>query len=145
MLHFFASIVDKLEKACRVTAQSIEKEWIPLYRMLPFHPPRGEENLRVDIDDIITNFMRENQEVQARQALLRWRRVHTRATLEDLTNTLMYMKRRDIVEKIAEELSKKSKSSQSEKKQSSQRSVRPAKFAVGSPVKIKLSSTAAVH
>jgi hypothetical protein len=43
----FPNISDKLEKACRVTAQTIEKEWIPLYRMLPFHPPRAEENLRV--------------------------------------------------------------------------------------------------
>ncbi|CAG2251976.1 unnamed protein product [Mytilus edulis] len=136
--------LDKLEKACRVVAQSIEKEWVPLYRMLPFHPPRGEENLRVDIDDIITNFMRENQEVQAKQALLRWRRVHTRATLEDLTNTLMYMKRRDIVEKIGEEIAKK-KSSQSEKKQSPQRSVRVTKLAVGHPMKLKLASTAAIH
>jgi hypothetical protein len=68
--------------------------------MLPFHPPRGEENLRVDIDDIITTCMRENQEFQAKQALLRWRRVHTRATIDNLTKTLMYMRRRDIVEKI---------------------------------------------
>lgn len=122
----------------------IEKEWIPLYRMLPFYPPRGEENLRVDIDDIITNFMRENQEVQAKQALLRWRRVHTRATLEDLTNTLMYMRRRDIVEKIGEELSKKKSSSQSEKK-ASQKAGRGSKLAVGHPIKIKMGASAAVH
>jgi hypothetical protein len=54
--------------------------------------------------------MRENQEFQAKQALLRWRRVHTRATIDNLTKTLMYMRRRDIVEKINDELTKKSKS-----------------------------------
>lgn len=137
--------IDKLEKACRVTAQTIEKEWIPLYRMLPFHPPRGEENLRVDIDDIITNYMRENQEFQAKQALLRWRRVHTRATITDLTNTLMYMRRRDIVEKINDELTKKSKSTLNDKKQSQQRSVRLSKVAVGHPMKLKIQSTTAVQ
>ena len=141
----FPDISDKLEKACRVTAQTIEKEWIPLYRMLPFHPPRGEENLRVDIDDIITTCMRENQEFQAKQALLRWRRVHTRATIDNLTKTLMYMRRRDIVEKINDELTKKSKSTLNDKKQAQQRSVRLSKVTVGHPMKLKIQSTAAVQ
>jgi hypothetical protein len=89
--------------------------------------------------------MRENQEFQAKQALLRWRRVHTRATIDNLTKTLMFMRRRDIVEKINDELTKKSKSTLNDKKQAQQRSVRLSKVTVGHPMKLKIQSAAAVQ
>lgn len=98
---------DKLEKATRVTATLIDKDWIPLYRTLPFHPPRGEENLRVDIDDITNTFLRDTLEVHAKQALYRWRRMHTRASVDDLKKALTAIKRKDIADKVDEELSKK--------------------------------------
>lgn len=100
-------VIDKLEKATRVTATLIDKDWIPLYRTLPFHPPRGEENLRVDIDDITNTFLRDTLEVHAKQALYRWRRMHTRASVDDLKKALTAIKRKDIADKVDEELSKK--------------------------------------
>lgn len=104
---YFSFNSDKLEKATRVTATLIDKDWIPLYRTLPFHPPRGEENLRVDIDDITNTFLRDTLEVHAKQALYRWRRMHTRASVDDLKKALTAIKRKDIADKVDEELSKK--------------------------------------
>ncbi|XP_078321670.1 uncharacterized protein LOC111116029 isoform X2 [Crassostrea virginica] len=100
-------VIDKLEKATRVTAINIDKDWIPLYRALPFHPPRGEENLRQDIEDISNTFLRDTVEVHAKQALYRWRRVHTRASVDDLKKTLVAIKRKEIADKVDEELAKK--------------------------------------
>lgn len=100
-------VSDKLEKATRVTAINIDKDWIPLYRALPFHPPRGEENLRQDIEDISNTFLRDTVEVHAKQALYRWRRVHTRASVDDLKKTLVAIKRKEIADKVDEELAKK--------------------------------------
>ncbi|XP_048754088.1 intersectin-1-like isoform X2 [Ostrea edulis] len=101
------SIIDKLEKATRVTAVNIDKDWITLYRALPFHPPRGEENLRQDIEDITNTFLRDTVEVHAKQALYRWRRVHTRASVDDLKKTLISIKRKEIADKVEDELAKK--------------------------------------
>ncbi|XP_062574829.1 uncharacterized protein LOC134236668 isoform X2 [Saccostrea cucullata] len=98
---------DKLERATRVTSINIDKDWIPLYRALPFHPPRGEENLRQDIDEINTVFLRDTVEVHAKQALHRWRRMHTRASVDDLKKALIAIKRKEVAEKVEEELSKK--------------------------------------
>ncbi|KAK3108734.1 hypothetical protein FSP39_014455 [Pinctada imbricata] len=95
--------IDKLERATRITASLIDKDWIHLYRNLPFHPPRGEENLRADIEDVVTTFLRDTAEVHAKQSLYRWRRVNTRANLDDLKKSLMIIKRKDIVDKMEEE------------------------------------------
>ncbi|KAL5006852.1 hypothetical protein ScPMuIL_015658 [Solemya velum] len=100
-------VVDKLEKATRVTAGSIEGDWVKLYRNLPFYPARGEENLKTDIDEIVDKYMRHTYEEQARQCLWRWRRVHTRACVDDLMKTLQVVKRRDIVEKIEGEFTRR--------------------------------------
>jgi hypothetical protein len=55
------------------------------------------------------------------------------------------MRRRDIVEKINDELTKKSKSTLNDKKQAQQRSVRLSKVTVGHPMKLKIQSAAAVQ
>ncbi len=82
-----------------------------LYRVLPFYPARGEETVGGDIDNIVQNHMRHNVEEQAKQALARWRRMHTRDKVEDLTNALLEIRRKDIVDKIQMVLSVKSSSS----------------------------------
>jgi len=52
--------------------------------------------------------MRENHETQAKQSLLKWRRVHTRVNINDLTKTLIQIRRRDIVDKIEDKILRKS-------------------------------------
>ncbi|XP_046347125.2 uncharacterized protein LOC124127798 [Haliotis rufescens] len=100
---------DKLERACRITAAWVEGDWVKLYRSLPFYPARGEETVGADIDNIFKTYMRHTVEEQAKQALCRWRRMHTRAKLEDLVDTLHEIRRRDIVDKIEEDFNARKK------------------------------------
>ncbi|XP_005098259.1 uncharacterized protein LOC101863343 [Aplysia californica] len=99
---------DNLEKFCKFVASEIEGDWIRLYRALPFYPARGMETVSADIDDIITRFLR-NSEEQAHQGLSRWRRMHTRAGVNDLRQALHTIKRKDIVEKYDKMLTPRSK------------------------------------
>ncbi|OWF41034.1 uncharacterized protein LOC110463013 [Mizuhopecten yessoensis] len=101
------NVVDKLERASRVVSIHIDGEWPKLYRALPFYPPRGDENVRMDIDEIGRVFMRDIQETQAKQALARWRRMHNRASVDDLKAALTQIKRKDIADEIETELAKR--------------------------------------
>ncbi|KAH9513210.1 hypothetical protein Btru_034375 [Bulinus truncatus] len=88
---------DRLQGLCQFVAQKIEGDWVRLYRCLPFFPQRGEETVSADIDEIISRFMR-NTEEQANQALSRWRRMHIRASVNDLKSALTEIKRTDIMD-----------------------------------------------
>ncbi|XP_076439733.1 uncharacterized protein LOC143279549 [Babylonia areolata] len=91
---------DKLEVVCHQVAQSIDADWKRLYHTLPFHPPRGQHIIADDIDDISTRFLRHTTEEQARQSLAKWRRLHTRACVEDVRTALQGVKRPDVLERI---------------------------------------------
>ncbi|KAL4221914.1 hypothetical protein ACF0H5_017966 [Mactra antiquata] len=100
-------IFDRLEKCCKITSTMIDHDWSRLYRALPFHPPRGDVNISNDIDEIGKEYMRQLTEEMCRQSLWRWRRMHTRASVEDLKKALTSIRRKDIVEAIEEELTKR--------------------------------------
>ncbi|XP_074657213.1 uncharacterized protein LOC141910378 [Tubulanus polymorphus] len=92
--------IDALDRAIRVAARFIDKDWIVLYRSLPFFPTRGDELLSSDIADIDQSNFRGITVDLARQSLERWRRLHTRANMADLKNALLAIKRADIVNEI---------------------------------------------
>ncbi|KAL8592152.1 hypothetical protein ACOMHN_033523 [Nucella lapillus] len=95
---------NKLDAVCHQVAQAIDADWIRLYHSLPFHPPRGQHIIPDDIDDIRTRFLRHNMEEQARQSLAKWRRLHTRACVEDLRAALQEVKRPDVLERVESKL-----------------------------------------
>ncbi|WAQ94954.1 hypothetical protein MAR_007425 [Mya arenaria] len=97
-------LMDKLERSCKITASNIDHDWCKLYRALPFHPPRGEETISNDIDEINKEYMRTLSEEMCRQSLWRWRRMHTRASLEDLKKALLSIRRKDIIDLIEEDI-----------------------------------------
>lgn len=43
-------------------SNSIGGDWIKLYYSLPFHPVRGKETIKKDIDDVLNNLNRGNME-----------------------------------------------------------------------------------
>lgn len=90
---------DRLDKLCRIVSTDIDGDWQRLYRHLPFYPHRGEETVKGDVDDILTRFLR-NTDEQASQSLSRWRRMHTRACVDDLIHALTVIKRKDIIDKF---------------------------------------------
>lgn len=47
-----------------------------------------------------------NAYIYCRQSLWRWRRMHTRASVEDLKKALQSVRRKDVIEAIDEELTK---------------------------------------
>ena len=106
-VHLYHSVAgsDDLEAAIRVTSQEIEHDWPKLYRMLPFKPPRGRANIEIDICDIIKEQYRSNAQVHANEALTRWRRLHSYATLDELKHTLVAMNKSDVVQRIEHYLS----------------------------------------
>ncbi|XP_053373052.1 uncharacterized protein LOC123530850 [Mercenaria mercenaria] len=97
-------IMDKLERCCKITASKIDTDWTRLYRALPFHPARGEQTILKDVDEIGKEYMRHIPDEMCRQSLWRWRRMHTRASVEDLKKALLSIKRKDIVEAIDEDI-----------------------------------------
>lgn len=85
----------------------IDKDWIFLYCILFFYLFRGEENLRVDIDDIMNIFFRDIFEVYVKQVFYRWCCMYMRVSVDDLKKVLIVIKWKDIVDKVDEELFKK--------------------------------------
>ncbi|KAK7110635.1 hypothetical protein V1264_014475 [Littorina saxatilis] len=100
---------DKLDMVCQLVVQTIDTDWVRLYHTLPFHPPRGHHIITDDIDDISTRFMRHNMEEQARQSLAKWRRLHTRACVEDLRSALQAVNRTDVLERLDTALTPRSR------------------------------------
>ncbi|XP_033762334.1 myosin-4-like [Pecten maximus] len=122
------NVVDKLERASRVAATHIDVDWPKLYRVLPFYPPRGDENVRIDIDEIGRVFMRDIQETQAKQSLAKWRRMHNRASVDDLKAALHQIRRKDIVEEIDTELAKRANKVKQENLQKAESPTRTVRF-----------------
>ncbi|XP_069110538.1 synaptonemal complex protein 1-like [Argopecten irradians] len=122
------NLVDKLERASRVAAAHIDVDWPKLYRVLPFYPPRGDENVRMDIDEIGRVFMRDIQETQAKQSLVKWRRMHNRASVDDLKAALLQVRRKDIVEEIDIELAKRANKVKQENLQKAESPTRTVRF-----------------
>ena len=95
-----SSFADELEKATHVVASRIDGDWPKLYRSLPFYPPRGHHNIDEDVTNIVQERMRVAERVKAEDSLHKWRRVHTRANLNDLKETLLKMNRVDVLNSI---------------------------------------------
>ncbi|XP_013392194.2 uncharacterized protein LOC106160203 [Lingula anatina] len=91
---------DPLNRAVKIVAHYIEKDWMKLYRKLPFHPVRGTEMLEQDLDDIFQKSARNTVKELSHEALAKWRRLHTRATLEELKGALVELKRKDVLEHL---------------------------------------------
>ena len=89
---------DIFDKACAIVANHINKDWPRLYRVLPFHPPRGLSTIDKDIYDLTTRESRGGKQHLARMAIDRWRRNHTRAKVDDLAVALGVIQRSDVVE-----------------------------------------------
>lgn len=81
-----------------MVASRINKDWPVLYRVLPFHPPRGLATVDRDIHDLLNRETRGGKSQLARLALDRWRRYHTKAKVEDLEIALKVVHRSDIVQ-----------------------------------------------
>lgn len=121
---------DDLEKAIGIASHYIGKDWIKLYFSLPFIPSRGQQNLTQDLDDINKKYLRASLEEQAKLSLQRWRRLHIRATVQDLKLTLEKIGRKQIIDRIDERLKRRSTNPKP-------RVFRPARVAVALP-KIKM-------
>lgn len=89
--------LDIFDKACAIVAIHINKDWPRLYRVLPFHPPRGLSTIDRDIYDLMSRESRGGKQHLARMAIDRWRRNHTRAKIEDLAVALGAIQRADVV------------------------------------------------
>ena len=101
----------------RLTGKHIGRDWNRLYRQLPFYPTRGREEISKDITHIDDKYHRgdvfsvsfafqrlvrsfSSSQEQAKDALNKWRRFHTRAKLDDLLHALQQIHRTDIVQVI---------------------------------------------
>lgn len=101
---FFHCTLDSLTRSCDVVASLIQQDWNKLYRNLPFVPLRGQVTIEQDIRNIGREANRLAMSNHASRALVRWRRFHTRATVEDLVESLRKIKRHDILLKVDMEL-----------------------------------------
>ncbi|CAH1793537.1 unnamed protein product [Owenia fusiformis] len=95
---------DPFERACSVTSQFIDSDWSKLYRTLPYYPERGCENIERDIRDVSEEISRESEPKRALRMIHRWRRLHTRATLDNLKTALEKLRRFDVLQEIELEL-----------------------------------------
>ncbi|KAL8612470.1 hypothetical protein ACOMHN_058598 [Nucella lapillus] len=93
---------DPISRACKIISARIDKDWVAFYRLLPFHPHRGQQTLERDIVDIRDLNARASLTQLTIQALERWRRHHTRANVEDLRQTLRKVRRYDVLKVIDE-------------------------------------------
>jgi hypothetical protein len=109
-------ILDDLEKATLVVAKHIDGDWPKLYRKLPFYPPRGKNNIDDDVINITQERLRVAEKVKATESLEKWRRMHTRANLDDLKETLAGMNRTDVVQRIDKTLKHKKDSNSKARK-----------------------------
>ena len=75
---------DLIDRAVGLVAQEVQSDWPKLYRRLPFYPPRGVATVEDDLDAIIKDQYRGRPEAQARASLVRWRRMHSRANIDEL-------------------------------------------------------------
>jgi hypothetical protein len=91
-------------RACNVIADAVGKDWCRLYRELPFEPARGELNIESDITNIVKSNPRDGHRDQALRSFHCWKRFHRRARLQDLKDTLLKIKRPDILEEVEERL-----------------------------------------
>ncbi|CAF1240182.1 unnamed protein product [Adineta steineri] len=92
---------DDLAKAMRLASNNIGRDWTRLYWELPFYPARGQEEISKDIEYIDDKYHRGDVfQAQATDALNKWRRLHTRAVLDDLVQALRKARRLDIVHTI---------------------------------------------
>lgn len=92
--------LDVFDKACFVVAIGISRDWPVLYRVLPFHPPRGLATIDQDIFELLDREARGGKEHLARLALDRWRRNHSKAKIEDLAVALGRMHREDVARQM---------------------------------------------
>ena len=96
----FSSTVfaDPFEKACNLVSFHIGLDWVKLYRALPFHPFRGHHEIERDLASI--DVTRGNPRELALRSLNKWRRIHSRAKLDDLNQALRVVGRGDLLEKL---------------------------------------------
>ncbi|XP_005091057.3 uncharacterized protein LOC101862992 [Aplysia californica] len=94
------NIADPVDRACAIICKRIERDWTALYRALPFHPIRGSETISQDIVDLTQGGARGAYALVARRALDRWRRYHTRSSVEDLRQALRKIRRLDILKTV---------------------------------------------
>ncbi|CAH1788400.1 unnamed protein product [Owenia fusiformis] len=97
---------DPLDVAITKVTKTIEGDWQKLYRFLPFYPPRGEETIQGDIDDILTKHFTTPLKEQAKQSLLRWKRMNSKANVIDLRTALQEIRRHDVVKSMERRKSK---------------------------------------
>ncbi|XP_076458135.1 uncharacterized protein LOC143291888 isoform X2 [Babylonia areolata] len=95
---------DPISQACKIISARVDKDWVSLYRHLPFHPPRGQETIERDIVHIRDLGARASMAHMAVHALERWKRHHTRANVQDLRQALRQVRRFDILKVIDEDL-----------------------------------------
>jgi hypothetical protein len=89
-----------MREACKIISNRIERDWVSLYRALPFYPQRGAETIEHDIVELRESGARASVSWTSRQALERWRRYHTRANVEDLRQALRIIKRADVLKAL---------------------------------------------
>lgn len=97
-------VKDPMKEACRIISARVERDWVALYRALPFYPQRGAETVEHDIVELRETGARTSVCRTSRLALDRWRRYHTRANVEDLRQALRATKRLDILRALDESL-----------------------------------------
>ena len=97
---FLFMATDPVERACIIISKRIERDWAALYRALPFHPLRGSETISQDIVNLTTGGARGANSLVARRSLDRWRRYHTRSSVDDLKQALRKIRRLDILKVV---------------------------------------------
>ena len=66
--------LDPMLETCKIISGKIERDWVPLYRGLPFYPQRGAETIEHDIVELREMGSRGSLAFTCSQALERWRR-----------------------------------------------------------------------
>ncbi|CAD5125021.1 DgyrCDS13259 [Dimorphilus gyrociliatus] len=94
----------QFDKYLKFVAKLLQQDWIRLYRVLPFFPPRGETTIESDIDKINQEYYRNLVEYQALESLRLWRRVHSRASLHALKSSLIEINKENIAQQIDEKI-----------------------------------------
>lgn len=95
-----------LDKAILTTSELIGSDWSKLYIELMTYVSRGQKTTERDIRDMVTDLYRGSHQVQAVEAMRRWRRLHVLANLGHLKKALQNINRRDVIQKLEEKPSK---------------------------------------
>jgi len=89
-----------MQQACDAVCETVDDDWMELYRTLVFYPKRGKLTIENDICTINQEGSRGPKQMRPHFALSRWKRYHTRANVDDIKTALRKIKRWDVLQAL---------------------------------------------